>query len=301
MTDTRRRPGDGTGGLRTGTATFESLREQAVALRREGLSRRDIRDRLAVHNNDLLNRLLEGEPPPEWAKRPNAKDDLRAKARELRLQGLTYDQIQLELGCSKSSISLWVRDLPKPERRRSSEEASAIAKRGWERTLQLRDTERCRTKEQAAAEIGVLSDRELFILGVGLYWAEGSKDKPYERRERAVFVNSDPDMISVYLAWLRLLGVEKEHVRYFLMIHESADVAEAESFWAGFVGADPSQFTKTTLKRHNPTTRRKNTGEEYRGCLAVRVLKSADLYRRIEGWWCGIVGAASESDHRNRT
>ncbi|MEU8841462.1 hypothetical protein AB0D97_20400 [Streptomyces roseus] len=301
MTEIRRRPGDGTGGLRTGAATFEALREQAVALRREGLSRRQIRDRLHVHNNDILNRLLDGEPAPEWTKRPNAKDDLRAGARELRLRGMTYDQIQVELGCSKSSISLWVRDLPKPERRRSPEEASAVAKRGWERTLQLREAERCRTKQEAATEIGDLSDRELFILGVGLYWSEGSKDKPYERRERAVFVNSDPDMISVYLAWLRLLGVGDDQVRYFLMIHESADVAEAERFWAEHAGADPSRFTKTTLKRHNPTTQRRNTGEKYRGCLAVRVLKSADLYRRIEGWWCGIVGAAAHHDPRNRT
>src|SRR5262249_19235912 len=99
-------------------ADFEELRQRAVALRRAGLSRRQIRDRLHIDNNDILNRLLEGEPPPEWTKRPNAKDDLRGKARELRLQGRTYDQIQLELGCSKSSISLWVRDLPKPERAR---------------------------------------------------------------------------------------------------------------------------------------------------------------------------------------
>ncbi|MFD7085419.1 hypothetical protein [Streptomyces sp. NPDC059918] len=301
MTEIRRRPGDGTGGLRTGATTFEALREQAVALRREGLSRRQIRDRLHVHNNDVLNRLLDGEPAPEWTKRPNAKDDLRDRARELRLQGLTYDQIRVEPGCSKSSISLWVRDLPKPERRRTPEEASAVAKRGWERTLQLREAERCRTKQEAATEVGALSDRELFILGVGLYWSEGSKDKPYERRERAVFVNSDPDMISVYLAWLRLLGVREDQVRYFLMIHESADVAEAERFWVEHVEGDPSQFTKTTLKRHNPTTRRRNTGEKYRGCLAVRVLKSADLYRRIEGWWCGIVGAASQFDQPNRT
>ncbi|MFD7263000.1 hypothetical protein [Streptomyces sp. NPDC059874] len=301
MTEIRRRPGDGTGGLRQGTATFESLREQAVTLRREGLSRRQIRDRLHVHNNDILNRLLEGEPAPEWTKRPNAKDDLRTRARDLRLQGMTYDQIQVELGCSKSSISLWVRDLPKPERQRSPEEASAIAKRGWERTLQLREDERRQTKEQATAEIEALSDRELFILGVGLYWAEGSKDKPYERRERTIFVNSDPGMIRVYLAWLDLLGVEAEHLRFHVMIHESADVTGAEAFWADFVGGDPRRFHKTTLKRHNPTTQRKNTGEGYRGCLVVRVLKSADLYRRIEGWWCGIVVAASEADHRNRT
>ncbi|RKT05105.1 hypothetical protein BX286_3090 [Streptomyces sp. 3211.6] len=282
-------------------ADFEGLRTQAVTLRREGLSRRQIRDRLHVDNNDILNRLLEGEPPPEWTKRPNAKDDLRDRARELRLQGLTYDQIQLELGCSKSSISLWVRDLPKPERRRSPEEASAIARRGWERTLSLRDEERRRAKQEAAAEIGALSDRELFLLGVGLYWSEGSKDKPYERRERATFVNSDPGMIRVYLSWLRLLGIKEERLRFTLMIHETADVAGAERFWLDFTGADASHFLKTVLKRHNPKTTRKNSGENYYGCLAVRVLQSAGLYRRIEGWWYGIVGAATESDQQNRT
>lgn len=301
MNDIRRRAGDGTGGLRTGTVTFEDLRERAVALRQEGLSRRQIRDRLQVHNNDMLNRLLEGTAPPEWTKRPNAKDDVRARARELRLQGLTYDQIQLELGCSKSSISLWVRDLPKPERRRSKEEASAVAKRGWERTLQLREAERQEAKDAAARESGPLSERELFLVGVGLYWAEGSKDKAYARRERVIFVNSDPDMIRLHLAWLRLLGVKDEHLRYSLMIHETADTHGAERFWADLTGANVSQFLKTTLKRHNPKTTRKNTGESYHGCLAIRVLQSADLYRRIEGWWCGIVGAAPILDQQNRT
>lgn len=190
-------------------ADFEGLREKAVALRREGLSRRQIRDRLHVDNNDILHRLLEGEPAPEWTKRPRARDDLRAKARELRLQGMTYDQIQVELGCSKSSISLWVRDLPKPERKRTTAQASEIARRGWEATMRRRDAERTLTKKGAAAEIGPLSPRELFLVGVGLYWAEGSKSKAYRQQERATFVNSDPDMISVYLAWLRLLGVSR--------------------------------------------------------------------------------------------
>ncbi|MFJ2278184.1 hypothetical protein ACIOEZ_29005 [Streptomyces sp. NPDC087866] len=280
-------------------ADFEDLRERAVALRRDGLSRRQIRDRLHVDNNDILNRLLEGEPPPEWPKRPRAKDDMRAKARELRLEGKTYDQIQVELGCSKGSISLWVRDLPKPPRR-SPAEASAIARRGWEVTLERRETERQQTKRDAAAEIGSMTERELFLLGVGLYWAEGTKAKPHRPQERVAFINSDPHMIRVFLAWLRLLKVPSERLRFHVHIHESADVPEAEQFWRQEVGRSGS-FGKTTLKKHNPVTNRKNTGERYHGCLVVRVNKSAELYRRIEGWWCGIVGAAERADQGNRT
>ncbi|WP_406189649.1 hypothetical protein OH791_23355 [Streptomyces anulatus] len=282
-------------------ADFEGLSERAVALRREGLSRRQIRDRLHVDNNDLLNRLLEGEPAPEWTKRPRAKDDVRAKARELRLQGMTYDQIQVELGCSKSSISPWVRDLPKPERKRTREESSAIGRRGWEATLQRRDAERRAAQQKAANEIGAMTDLELFLLGVGLYWAEGSKSKPYRTQERVTFVNSDPGMIEVFLAWLRLPGVTGERLRFHVHIHETADIAAAEQYWIALTGADPAAFGKTSLKRHSPKTNRKNIGDDYRGCLSVRVLKGADLYRRVEGSWCGIVGAAKRADQSNRT
>ncbi|WP_031023851.1 hypothetical protein [Streptomyces sp. NRRL S-1314] len=270
-------------------ADFEGLREQAVAFRRAGLSRRQIRDRLRVDNNDILNRLLQGEPAPDWTRRPNAKDDLREKARELRLQGWTYDQIQVELGCSKSSISLWVRDLPKPERRAPSEQARLANRLRWEHELAVRDEQRRRTKEAAALEIGPLSDRDLFLAGVALYWAEGAKDKPYQRRENVLFVNSDPGVITLYLAWLDLLGVERDRLRYRVMIHMTADVEGAKRYWADLVGVDVSTFQKTTIKKHNPTTVRKNVGDTYRGCLVVRVSQGAELYRRIEGWWTGMI------------
>ncbi|CAM5259280.1 Transcriptional regulator with XRE-family HTH domain OS=Streptomyces albaduncus OX=68172 GN=FHS32_006302 PE=4 SV=1 [Streptomyces griseoloalbus] len=270
-------------------ADFEGLREQAVALRRAGLSRRQIRDRLRVDNNDILNRLLQGEPAPDWTRRPNAKDDLRARARQLRLQGWTYDQIQVELGCSKSSISLWVRDLPKPERRAPSEQARLANRLRWEHELAVRDEQRRRTKEAAALEIGPLSDRDLFLAGVALYWAEGAKDKPYQRRQNVLFVNSDPGVITLYLAWLDLLGVERDRLRYRVIIHMTADVEGAKRYWADLVGVDVSTFQKTTIKKHNPTTVRKNVGDTYRGCLVVRVSQGAELYRRIEGWWTGMI------------
>ncbi|MET9923207.1 MULTISPECIES: hypothetical protein [unclassified Streptomyces] len=241
-------------------ADFEGLRAQAVALRREGLSRRQIRDRLHVDNNDLLDRLLQGEPAPEWTKRPRAKDDVRAKARELRLQGMTYDQIQVELGCSRG-------------RSRSGQERQEI-------------------KRSAQGEIGSLSERELFLLGVGLYWAEGTKDKPHARRERVAFVNSDPGMIQIFPTWLALMDVAPTRLRFHVMIHESADVGSAERYWADLTGTDVSTFGRTTLKKHNPRTNRKNVGEHYRGCLVIHVQQSADLYRRIEGSWCGIVGGS---------
>ncbi len=97
----------------------------------------------------------------------------------------------------------------------------------------------------------------------------------------------------MFLAWLDLLEVERERLRYRVMIHMTADVEGAQRYWAGLAGVDTSAFQPTTIKRHNPKTVRKNGGEDYRGCLVINVLQGADLYRRIEGWWTGMVDAVS--------
>ncbi|MEV4440512.1 hypothetical protein AB0K09_16100 [Streptomyces sp. NPDC049577] len=228
-----------------------------------------------------------------------AKPDLRARARELRVAGRSYDEIVTELGVSKSSVSLWVRDLPKPQR--TAERMREIAEARWAPYRATREAERLDARQKAAGEIGAMTDRELFLVGVGLYWSEGTKSKPHRPRERVAFINSDPDMICLYLRWLALLGVKRERLRFFVMIHENADVAAAERFWAELVGVEVGALGKTTLKKHNAKTVRKNVGEHYRGCLIVHVLDSADLYRRIEGWWCGIVFSACATDQQNRT
>jgi hypothetical protein len=52
-----------------------------------------------------------GLPPPHPKLRARAKDDLKARARELRRRGRTYPEIAETLGVSKSSCSLWCHDL----------------------------------------------------------------------------------------------------------------------------------------------------------------------------------------------
>jgi hypothetical protein len=127
-----------------------------------------------------------------------------------------------------------------------------------------------------------------------LYWAEGGKSKPWSRREQIKFINSDPDVIRLFIAWLRLLGVAPERVKYRVSIHESADVAGAERFWANVVGIGPEELQRTTLKRHIFMTVRKNTGDQYHGCLVVRVLRSAREYWRMDDVWAAIVDAVGQ-------
>ena len=106
------------------------------------------------------------------------------------------------------------------------------------------------------------------------------------------FINSDVTMIRLFLAWLELLGYGLEQLIFRISIHESADVDGARRFWSDVVGGS---VQAVTLKRHNPTTVRKNTGDDYHGCLVVHVRRSTDLYRRIAGWWLGIADSLKGS------
>ncbi len=282
----------------TNPQPLAQLREQAIALRRAGKSRREIQQILQIRSNQTLNEALRGEPPPEWTLRPNAKDDLRAKARRLRVEGWKYDRIAAELAVSKSSVSLWVRDLPRPERltyRASRERQAAGVARYWREERERRETARAAISAASADEIGSLTDRELVIAGAIAYWCDGAKNKPYRRTDRIDFINSDPRMITFFLRFLQTAGVQQQDLLFQISIHESADVPAAARFWLDLTGCDASQFWQPQLKRHNPGTSRKNTGSDYRGCLRIQVRRSIALYRQVEGWASAVMAVDQPS------
>ena len=194
---------------------FPQLRARAIELRRAGKSRREIKAILDIASNQTLGDALRGEPPPEWTRRPNAKDGVRAQARELRLQGLDYEEIAARLGVSKSSVSLWVRDLPIPARL-SYEECRQRSvdgtRRYWEAERPAREAARAAVRDAAAAEIGPLTEREIIIAGAIAYWCEGAKSKPYRRDDRIAFTNSDPSLITFFLRFLDTAGVSRDRV-----------------------------------------------------------------------------------------
>jgi len=274
------------------------LRERAISLRRAGKSRREIKEILGPMSNSTLDAALQGVPPPEWTRRPNAKDEVRATARELRVQGHDYEEIANHLGVSKSSVSLWVRDVPVPSRL-SYEEIRRRAAEGahqyWAVERGIREARRESECAIAAAEIGELTDREILIAGALTYWCEGSKNKPHRRNDRVVFINSDPALITFFLRFLDVAGVPRDDLIFRVYIHENADAEAAQQFWLELVCAQPSQFRRPALKRHNPKTVRTNVGEDYHGCLRVDVRRSAGLYRRIEGWVSAVTASCALS------
>jgi len=210
----------------------DELKDLARDMRRSGMSVSQIANALGGRPESTVRGWVAGIPAPEWTRRPRSKDAERDEARVLRREGRTYDEIAARLNVSKSSVSLWTRDLPHPVPRDGATEAQIA---GLRRYFELRREQiselRLRTVGDAAAQLGAPTDRDLLIAGTVAYWAEGSKSKPWRVSERVVFTNSDPAMILLFLRYLRALGVEDARRRFRVAIHSTADVPAAVKFW----------------------------------------------------------------------
>ena len=95
----------------------------------------------------------------------------RERARQLRAESWTLLDIARELGVSKASVSVWVRDVefvPKPRNRgHASHKPHPLT------VKKQAEMERCRA--EAAVAIGQLSERDLAMFASALYAGEGSK------------------------------------------------------------------------------------------------------------------------------
>jgi hypothetical protein len=147
-------------------------------------------------------------------------------------------------------------------------------------------------RDKAARWVGTLKHRDVLLAGAVAYWCEGAKSKPWRKQSHLKFTNSDPGLIELFLRFVEALGVSRQRLTYRVGIHESADVEGAVQWWAERIGVPVESMRRPTLKRHKPSTNRRNTGDGYRGCLQIDVPRSRQLYVRVEGIMAGLFDAA---------
>jgi hypothetical protein len=241
-----------------------------------------------------LTEWLRGVPPPEWTRRPNAKDDLRAQALELRKLGWSVNDLAVKLGVAKSTAYAWVKHIPldpSAERAREKQEHAALMIAGrWDDHRRERDRSQADVYADVAAEVGQVSEREVFLVGAAIYWCEGAKSKPWRRNERLMFINSDPGLLDLFLRFLARCGRGRDSVNYRVHIHETADAEAACEWWAVQLNLPRERFQRPTIKKHAPLTKRSNTGADYHGCLVISVPQSRELYWRVEGVMAALTG-----------
>tara|TARA_B100000745_G_C20089455_1_gene372360 strand:- start:374 stop:1063 length:690 start_codon:yes stop_codon:yes gene_type:complete len=223
-----------------------------------------------------------------------AKRKEKEQAITLRKQGRTYDEILEIVHVSRSTLSLWLRDvgLSKPQKQNITKRRKEAQLRGAQARYRMRIEQTKEIFSECEKEVGNVSDRDLFMIGVALYWAEGAKEKEYRPSERACFANSDADMVRIYMKWIRTFtDVSDDDIELIIHIHDNHKhrLDELRTYWLGVTNLSPENLATPVYKKHKPKTNRKKVGETYKGLVAIRVKRSTILNRRIQGWVRGII------------
>lgn len=228
------------------------------------------------------------------------KTRLKQKATKLREKGFSYSEINRRVPVSKSTLSLWLRNikLTPDQKARLKEKIGKNQPYGAKAQREIRIKRTKKIINNARNEISRINKKELFHIGAVLYWAEGTKQKEHNPGQGVSFNNSDPLMIKIFLKWiLEIVKISKERINFSIYSHDNIRHRESEviQYWAKITGFPVVKFGKIYYKKNKKKKYRRNQGRNYYGLLRININKSTDLNRKITGWiegvcnQCGVV------------
>ncbi len=178
---------------------------------------------------------------------------LREQVIKLRLQGQTYGQIRKQLDVSKSTLSDWLSKLPLTEEQLKvlSQNKKRSLELGREKVREVFRNKRLnrlkQTLDNQMKDLLPLSDKELFLTGVFLYWGEGAK-----KHGSVTISNTDPRVVIFALYWMtESLKIPKEKIKINLHLYRDMNVEEAINFWSTILDIPRDQFRKPYIKKTN--------------------------------------------------
>lgn len=168
---------------------------------------------------------------------------IRQKAIELREAGYSYNYIMKHVPVAKSTLSAWLYDVPfTPNKHTRDTIGNARIASGLYKNNIKRDSLNSAQKN-AFKDINELSERDICMLGLGLYIGEGSKTDGITR-----IINSDPRVINVVLRWFQLrFGIKNSNLKVQLHIYPDTNIDRAIGYWANMLKIDKKYFSKPII------------------------------------------------------
>ena len=176
-----------------------------------------------------------------------AKKNLKEKALKLRAEGSSYSEIKNIVGVSKSTLSLWLKDLPLNDKRiRELRDNNPKRIERYRNTMASKKADRLvRVYEKVKNSVGKLSKRDLFIGGMFLYMGEGSKTT----KGTTALTNTNPKILNLYIRWLQLHEIKKEKIKVQLHLYSDMSTEKQIKFWSKELSIPEKQFRKPHVKK----------------------------------------------------
>jgi transcriptional regulator with XRE-family HTH domain len=148
-----------------------------------------------------------------------------------RTEGLSVRELAIAAGVSKSSVSLWVRDIQLTEQQFAElreRNPAYNAQRNGAAALAARGRARRAAYQQEGRAL-VREGHNRFVQACLLYWAEGAN-----ARHSLSFSNADAEMVLLWMEFLRtIFRVAENRIRItcYLYSDHLARQAEVENYW----------------------------------------------------------------------
>lgn len=221
------------------------------------------------------------------------------QALKLRLSGKSYNEITRLLDVPKSTLSGWFANLEL-----SKEAQERIQKRVYKGALQglikrnknqtYLAVKRMRAiRAKSKQEIKSITQNELKLIGIALYWAEGYK-RLLVRNGRELthhpvaLTNSDPNLIVMFLGFLReICQVPDEKITADIRIYEHMNERNLLKFWQKITGLPEKNFGKIYYGISKSSQGKRPFTRLPYGTILIRV-NSTNLFHKIMGWVEGL-------------
>jgi DNA-binding XRE family transcriptional regulator len=204
----------------------------------------------------------------------------RELARALRREhGLSVKRLARVIGVSRSSISLWVRDIELTPTQEAALLRAGAAGGAASRSRALARKRAAQDEGRNAARRG----NRLHMAGCMLFWAEGSRS-----RNAVQFTNSDPCMAAFFLHFLRAcFAVPDTKVRVCcnLFADHLERQQKIERHWLDALQLPPTCLTKTMVNRYSKHSQKKRRNKLPYGTCRLTVhdtLLAQHLYGAIQ-------------------
>ena len=210
---------------------------------------------------------------------------LKEKAINFRKKGYSYNMISQKIGVNKSTLSNWLNKVPFSPNKEVIERIglAKLKSASFKHSQKIREI--AEMKDLAEKDLGKITKRDLWLLGIGLYLGEGSKSY-----ESIGFSNSDPQTIKILVSWFKkTCNLKNRNFNPFIHAYPDNNIEKTIDYWSKITGISKEQFGKTYIDKRTNKSKTKRKTLPY-GTIDLRVRSYGEkefgrrLHRRIMGW-----------------
>lgn len=176
----------------------------------------------------------------------------REKAEKLRRQGWSYNQISKEVNVSKGTLSIWLSDISLTEEqqtelkarcRMASIESGRLNRDRWNKLK----------KELKDSYVPPVNDA-FFMLGLGLYWGEGDKNKSGS----VGMANADYDVLCIFKKWAQTY-LDITSFSICIQHYQKNEDDNVKKWWSEKLCVPIDCFYKSTFSISKSSTRKRRS------------------------------------------